>query len=346
MVDAVQDIDPEDPAEVAEAAGLKYVSDAEPGIRRVARGRGFSYVRPNGSTVPGRERDRIEGLAIPPAWTDVWISPDPEAHLLATGRDDADRKQYRYHDRWRAIRDAMKFERMAEFGERLGPVRRDVEGYLADHGLPRSRVLAAVVRLLDRSLIRIGNEEYAADNETFGATTLLSEHVQRERGGVHLVFPGKGGVERDIALSDEPLVRVIDTCLETPHEDLFWYRTTGGTADVTSDDVNEFLQELAGDEFSAKDFRTWGGTAVAAGHLVEGPPPAAKGAREAELLAALDAAAERLGNTRAVCRACYVAPQVGLAYETEQLLEAWRSSRRTRWLDRIERTTGKVLRPA
>jgi DNA topoisomerase I len=336
-------VDADDPAAVAEAAGLVYVSDEEPGWSRRRRGRGFSYVGPDGNLAGPEERSRIEELAIPPAWTEVWIALDPDAHVQATGRDDAGRKQYRYHDRWRQIRDAMKFDRLAEFGLRLPEVRSDVGGYLADRGLGRRRVLAAVTRLLDQSLIRVGNEEYAADNDTYGATTLRPEHVRTSRRGMVLEFTAKGGLERSVPVRDPEVRSVIQECLAVAEGDVFCFEADGSVVDVTSADVNEFLRELAGDAFTAKDFRTWGGTTHAAGHL--GPLPLGEdpAAVDRDELAAIDAAAEILGNTRAVARSCYVAPQVPAAHRAGALGEAWRASRSTEWMTRPERVSAKVL---
>ncbi len=334
----------DDPADVADAAGLVYVSDDEdPGYERRRRGRGWSYVAPDGTVAEGVARERIEALAIPPAWSDVWIALDPDAHIQATGRDDAGRKQYRYHDRWRAVRDGLKFERLADFGLRLPSVREDVEGHLRGRRLSRTRVLAAVTRLLDTSLIRVGNEAYVADNETYGATTLLPEHVVERDGEMVLEFAGKGGVEHTLVVADADVRRVIARSLEATPGDLFGYQERGAWHDVTSADVNDYLRGLAGDGFSAKDFRTWGGTAHVAGHL----GPLAVGDEVADLdreeLAAIDLAAELLGNTRAVARAAYVAPQVPASWRAGVLSEVWRSSRRSPRLQRAERAAGRVL---
>jgi len=332
-----------DPPEVAAAAGLRYVTDDEPGWSRRRAGRGFTYVAPDGRRADPAERERFEALAVPPAWTDVWIATDPDAHVLATGRDEAGRKQYRYHDRWRMVRDAMKFERLVEFGERLPAVREEVAGHLRARRLTRQRVLAAVTRLMDTTLIRVGNEEYAADNDTYGATTILPEHVKNGRGGLRLEFTAKGGVERVVPVTDRAVQRVIAECLEVTSGDLFCYVEKGEALDVTSADVNEYLRGLAGEAFSAKDFRTWGATAHVTGHLGPLPPPLDEAAGDEAELAAIDAAAELLGNTRAVCRSCYVAPQVGMSHREGVLAEVWRGARRTRWLARPERAATRVL---
>jgi DNA topoisomerase-1 len=334
----------DDPVEVAHAAGLVYVTDEEhPGIRRRKHGKGFSYRGPDGRVVDATARERIEALAIPPAWTDVWIAIDPDAHIQVTGRDDKDRKQYLYHERWRMVRDAMKFERLADFALRLPTVREELDGYLRDSGLTRRRVLAAVTRLMDTTFIRVGNEAYAADNETYGATTILPEHVVDRGRSLVLEFPGKGGLEWSVPVTDAKVRKVIRQCLDTTRGDLFCYEVDGEQRDVTSDDVNEFLREVAGESFSAKDFRTWGGTANVTGHL--GPLALPKDPDEADAgeLAAIDAAAELLGNTRAVARSCYVAPQVPASWRAGELDDIWRASRKATRLTRPERATARVL---
>jgi DNA topoisomerase-1 len=334
----------DDPARVAEAAGLTHVSDeVDPGWSRRRRGRGFSYVHPDGRVADACERARIEALAIPPAWTEVWISVDPRSHLQATGRDDAGRKQYRYADRWREVRDLEKFDRLAGFGERLPEVRQEVAGYLGDRGMTRRRVLAAVTALLDQTLIRIGNEEYAEDTETFGATPLRPEHVVDANGSLSLRFEGKGGTEWDLPVTDRRLRTVIRHAREGGQPDLFWYRDGGLVHDVTSSDVNEFLRELAGDDFSAKDFRTWGGTRCVTGHLGPLTPAPDPAQVEADELAAIDDAAELLGNTRTVARSSYVAPRVPDSWRSGELAEVWSASRQGRLLTRPERVTARVL---
>jgi DNA topoisomerase I len=273
----------------------------------------------------------------------VWIALDPDAHVQATGRDDRDRKQYLYHERWRMVRDAMKFERLADFALRLPTVREDLDGYLRDSGLTRRRVLAAVTRLMDTTFIRVGNEEYAADNETYGATTLLPEHVVDTGKKLTLEFPGKGGFEWSVPVPDAKVRKVIRQCLDTTRGDLFCYEVDGEQRDVTSADVNDFLREVAGESFSAKDFRTWGGTAHVTGHLGPLRLPLDPSEMDRSELEAIDQAAELLGNTRAVARSCYVAPQVPTAWRAGELAEHWRSSRKATHLTRPERATSRVL---
>jgi DNA topoisomerase-1 len=333
-----------DPVETAADAGLRYVSDSQPGITRRKRGSGFSYAKPDGSALTDRrERERIASIAIPPAWTDVWICPKPDGHILATGRDDRGRKQYRYHPRWREVRDGDKFDHMAAFGRSLPDLRRVVDADLKRRGMPREKVLGLVVKLLDDTLIRVGNESYAADNESFGLTTFKRRHVEVDGPLVVFDFVGKSGAEHELFLKDEKIARIVHQCHELAGQDLFTYRDGGELVDVTSSDVNAYLRELAGSDVTAKDFRTWGGTAVAAAALAVSKPPETAAHAERSVLAAYDVAAQVLGNTRAVCRACYVHPSVPEAYRSGDLHEAWRRSRDTPTMDRKERTVLRLL---
>jgi DNA topoisomerase-1 len=274
----------------------------------------------------------------------VWISVDPDAHVVATGRDDRGRKQYLYHERWRLVRDAMKFERLAGFALRLPTVRTELDGYLGDKGLTRDRVMAAVTRLMDTTYVRVGNEAYAADNETYGATTLLPEHVRDDGRSLVLEFTGKSNTPWEVAVQDAKVRKVIRECLEVTDGDLFWFRNERGEIqDVTSEGVNDFLRELAGDEVSAKDFRTWGGTATVTGALGPLLVPADPAEVDAGELAAIDAAAELLGNTRAVARECYIAPQVPASWRAGELTDVWKASRKASKLTRPERAAARVL---
>jgi DNA topoisomerase-1 len=286
------------------------VSDRAPGITRRRRGRGFQYVAPDGKTITGRaERRRIESLAIPPAWTDVWICPSPNGHIQATGRDARGRKQYRYHPRWREVRDETKYHRMAAFGRALPRIRRRVDRDMRRRSLSRDRVVATVVRLLDSTTIRVGNDEYARENRSFGLTTLRDRHVDVRGDRITFRFRGKGGRVHDVELEDPRVARVIRRCEELPGQDLFQYVDEDGRpVDVTSDDVNDYLREAAGDEFTAKDFRTWTGTVLAAWTLEE--LGGGDGAPKRQLVSAIEKVAEELGNTPAVCRSCYVHPDV------------------------------------
>lgn len=333
-----------DPVEAAADAGLQYVSDEQPGIRRRKRGSGFGYTKPNGSTITDpRERERIATIAIPPAWTDVWICPFPDGHILATGRDDRGRKQYRYHPQWREVRDGDKFDNLAAFGRALPEVRRAVAADLKRPGMPREKVLGLVVKLLDETLIRVGNEAYANDNDSFGLTTLKRRHVEFDGPMMIFDFVGKSGAEHEVFLKDERLSRIVHRCHELRGQDLFTYKSAGELVDVTSTDVNAYLREVAGPATTAKDFRTWGGTAVAAAALVVGRPPETETHAERSVLAAYDVAAEVLGNTRAVCRSCYVHPTIPAAYRSGELHDAWRRSRDTPTMDRKERTVLRLL---
>jgi DNA topoisomerase-1 len=256
---------PVDPEATAEEAGLRYVNDAMPGIRRRRAGRGFTYAGTDGRRLTDRRvLARIRALAIPPAWTDVWICPIARGHLQATGRDARGRKQYRYHARWREVRDEAKYGRMVAFGQALPRIRRRVEADLALPGLPRERVLAAVVRLLEKTAVRVGNEEYARENRSFGLTTLRNRHAEVGTSRIRFRFRGKGGKETEVELNDRRLARIVARCQELPGQALFTYLDEDGEPrTVDSADVNEYLREISGEEFTAKDFRTWAGTVLA-----------------------------------------------------------------------------------
>jgi DNA topoisomerase I len=325
-------------------AGLTYVTDERPGITRRRRGKGFSFLRPDGSSVSPADRARIESIVIPPAWTDVWICPSPNGHIQATGRDDRGRKQYRYHTRWREVRDANKYERLAEFGTALPDLRAAVDAHLALRGLPAEKVLAAVVRLLDETLIRVGNDEYAATNESYGLTTIEGDHVEVNGSEIHFEFTAKSGIEQDVTLRDARLARIVRACQELPGEDLFGYLDDDGNAvDVTSTMVNDYLRSLCREDVTAKHFRTWGGTVTAADALMVLPVPESETEAKSNELAALDAAADVLGNTRTVCRNCYVHPHIGDAYRDGQLQDAWKQARASARFRRTERAVLTVL---
>jgi DNA topoisomerase-1 len=334
--------------EAAQEAGLRYVSDRSPGISRRRAGRGFRYLAPDGSAITDpAEKARFAALAVPPAWTDVWICPDRDGHLQATGRDNRGRKQYRYHARWREVRDANKFDRLLTFGEHLPELRARVAEDLAGSGLHRDRVLALVVRLLDETLIRVGNPEYAADNDTFGLTTLRHRHVEVSSKRVVFEFAGKGGIDHRVRVDDARLARLVRRCHELRGQELFTYvDEDGGLVDVTSCDVNAYVRAIVGLESSAKDFRTWGGTVVATETLATGPAPATKRETEAALIGAYDAAAAALRNTRTVCRQCYVHPAVPEAFTAGTLADHWRRARETTHHRRAERATLAVLAAA
>ena len=336
-----------DEAEVAaRAAGLRYVSDARPGIRRVRRGKGFSYVGPDGTPVSADERRRIEGLAIPPAWTDVWICPRPDGHVQATGRDAKGRKQHRYHPDWRRVRDASKYDRLVEFGDGLPRLRARVERDLALPGFPREKALALVVTLLDRTLVRVGNDEYASSNASYGLTTLLADHAQVDGSRVVLDFVGKSGTPQKVALEDRRLARLVRRCSELGGQELFSYLAGDRVCDVGSSDVNDYLRERTGSQITAKHFRTWGGTCAAAAALAVCRPARTVKETDAQVVAAIDVAACVLGNTRAVCRSSYVHPAILDAHRSGDLLEAWRRARATERASRAERAVLAVLKQA
>ncbi|HET7428257.1 MAG TPA: hypothetical protein VFJ66_02310 [Gaiellales bacterium] len=301
-----------DPRESAKAAGLRYVSDRRPGIRRRKRGKGFQYIAPDGSTVRDEETlERIRTLAIPPAWTEVWICRSANGHLQATGRDARGRKQYRYHPRWREVRDETKYHRMLAFGEALPRIRREVTKHLSRTTLSRERVLAAVVRLLDETTIRVGNDEYARENDSYGLTTIRDSHVEVEGSRLSFRFRGKSGKEHDIAIEDPRVARVVRGCQDLPGQELFAYVDDDGeVVDVDSADVNDYLREISGADFTAKDFRTWTGTVLAAWALHDLGAFASKREATKQVVAAVETVAQKLGNTPAVCRSCYVHPDV------------------------------------
>jgi DNA topoisomerase-1 len=312
-----------DPPAAAEQAGLVYVSDEEPGIRRRRAGKGFAFRNPDGSPVRDvATLQRIRSLAIPPAYTDVWICPDLDGHLQATGRDARGRKQYRYHPRWREVRDGTKFNRMIEFGRALPIIRDRVAHDMARRGLPREKVLATIVNLLENTLIRIGNTSYSRDNDSYGLTTLQDEHVEIGNGGLRFEFKGKSGKTWRLKLRDRRVARIVKSCQDLPGQHLFQYLDDDGERHgVTSQDVNDYLREITGRDFTAKDFRTWAGTVLAAMALQEFEAFDTKAAAKRNLKSAIDRVAARLGNTPTICRKCYVHPDVLDCYLEGHLVE-------------------------
>ena len=303
--------------ESTKEAGLRYVTDGSPGIRRRASGRGFRYVAPDGSPLRDRaELARIRALAIPPAYRDVWICPSARGHIQATGRDARGRKQYRYHEEWRKVRDSAKFDRMIAFAAALPLLRKRVAADLKREGLPKARVVAGLVRLLESTLIRIGNEEYARDNQSFGLTTLRMKHVNHTRNGLRFRFRGKSGRFHDISVEDKRLARLVRRCGDLPGQDLFQYDSGEGIAvGIGSDDVNDYLREATSEEFSAKDIRTWHATVYCLELLLEHEPPATQSEARSTIADVVKRVAERLGNTESVCRKCYIHPDVLVQYE-------------------------------
>ncbi len=307
--------DPES-VEAAREAGLRYVNDDLPGITRVVAGKRVSYRGPDGKAVKDAATlMRIKRLVIPPAWTDVWICPWANGHIQATGRDLRRRKQYRYHPEWSAVRDGAKFERMIAFGKALPRIRKRVAKDLARRKLDREKVLAAVVRLLETTLVRVGNEEYAKQNRSFGLTTMRDRHVRVSGGRMRFDFRGKSGKRHEIDLQDVRLAAIVRRAQELPGQDLFQYLDAQDEPQkIGSSDVNEYLREIAGEEFSAKDFRTWAGTVLAAVALRELEKAETKTQTKKNLVQAVEAVAQRLGNTPAVCRKCYIHPVVLESY--------------------------------
>lgn len=308
--------EPPDPKESAQAAGLRYVTDARPGIRRIRCGKGFRYTAPGGATIQDEETlRRIRSLAIPPAWTGVWICTIPNGHLQATGRDARGRKQSRYHPRWREVRDETKYERMLQFAQALPIIRERVKKDLALPGLPRQKVLATIVSLMEQTHIRVGNQEYAKENGSYGLTTLRNKHVEVNGSQVTFSFQGKSKIHHTVSLQDRRLARIIKQCEDLPGYELFQYIDESGERhSIDSSDVNEYLREITGQHFTAKDFRTWAGSVLACDLLrgiggFENQTQAKK-----NIVAAIKTVATRLGNTPAVCRKCYVHPAVLEAY--------------------------------
>jgi DNA topoisomerase-1 len=302
-----------DPAEAHEAVafGLSHSDDMAPGIRRLRAGRGFRYVLPGGASVAEpRTLSRIKALAIPPAWTQVWISPDPQGHIQATGRDAKGRKQYRYHPQWMACRDEAKFSSLAEFAQALPAIRARVDADLRKPGVQRVRVLASVVWLLDRTMIRIGNETYSRENKSYGLTTLRSRHVSIEGPALRFTFVGKSGQEWKLRLEDRRIARIVRAISELPGQHLFQYIDNGSRHPVQSSEVNAYLRETSGAPFTSKHFRTWGATRLASALFSQTQAPESQKAKAREANRVFDAVAARLRNTRSVCRACYVHPGI------------------------------------
>jgi DNA topoisomerase I len=336
----------------AHDAGLRHVDDARPGLRRrLARqdrrkDRPFVIEDASGRRVTDAATlERIRHLAVPPAWTDVWICPDPRGHIQATGRDARGRKQYRYHARWREERDGTKYGRMIAFGRALPALRGRVARDLVRRGLPRRKVVAAVVRLLETTFIRVGNEEYARTNKSFGLTTFHDRHVGFKATGMTFHFRGKSGVVHDVTVHDRKLARIVRQCRDLPGHELFQYmRDDGVQAAIDSSDVNAYLREATGETFTAKDFRTWAGTVLAATALcelaseAEGRPPTKRAVK-----GAVDRVAARLGNTPSVCRKCYIHPEVISSYLDGSLTASFERARRTHAASALRAEESAVL---
>lgn len=313
------------PVEAAKAAQLRYVSDARPGITRHRNGTGFAYRGPDGEPLHDEATlTRIRSLAIPPAWTDVWIAPHPEGHLQATGRDARKRKQYRYHKRWSQVRDENKYERLVLFARALPRIRKRVEEDLALPGLPRDKLLATIVRLLETTFIRVGNEWYARTNSSFGLTTLKDRHVDVKGSRIKFKFRGKSRKFHVVQVNDRRLARLVKRSRDLPGQDLFQYLDESGQAQpIGAEDVNAYLKQIAEQDFTAKDFRTWGGTLIAAQCLALTKEFESNSAGKTAALAAIGIVAEQLGNTVAICRKCYIHPAVIEAFTKEESFRLW-----------------------
>jgi DNA topoisomerase-1 len=311
----------------AREAHLRWASDRDPGIQRRRQGESFSYLSPDGTPIEDDETlERIRKLVIPPAWTDVWISPLPNGHIQATGRDGRGRKQYRYHQRWHEVSDANKYGRLIEFARVLPRVRRKVRRDLRRQGYPREKVLATMVQLLEATMIRVGNEEYARENRSFGLTTLRNRHVKVRGSEIRLFFRGKSGKEHELTVRDRRLAAVVKRCEELPGQQLFQYLDENGQRrSIDSNDVNEYIREAGGGDFTAKDFRTWAGTVLAARALQEMEKVDSETQAKRNVVDAIERVAERLGNTRSVCRKCYVHPAIVDSYMDGSMLEVVQS---------------------
>jgi DNA topoisomerase-1 len=336
------------PAESAKAAGLRYTTDTGPGMRRIRRGRAFTYVDADGKPIrAAAELARIRALVIPPAWVDVWICPDPRGHLQATGRDARGRKQYRYHPKWRLVRDETKYDRVIGFAKVLPVIRRTTSDHLRRTGLPREKVLATVVQLLEKTLIRVGNDEYARTNHSYGLTTMRDGHVEVKGPRVRFSFRGKSGVEHEIDLTDRRLAKIVKQCRDLPGYELFQYVDENGKRQtVGSEEVNAYLKDITGQDLTSKDFRTWAGTVLAAQLLREFEAFTSNAQAKRNILAAVEMVAKRLGNTKAVCRKCYIHPVIFDAYLDGSMLDtiAQRARKVSRAVDRLTSGEAAVLR--
>lgn len=314
-----------DPGEAAQNAGLRYVSDEEPGIRRQKRGKGYRYLLPGGKSVTDRATlARIRKLAIPPAYTNVWICGRPNGHIQATGRDAKGRKQYRYHPLFRELRDSTKYDHMLEFAAALPRIRARIDEHMRLRGLPREKVLATVVHLLETTMIRIGNADYVKQNKSFGLTTLRDRHVNVEGAELRFHFKGKSGKIWRLKIRDRRVAKIVKACQDLPGQHLFQYLDDGGVQrEVTSGDINAYLREISGTDITAKDFRTWHGTVLAALALSEYEKVGSQAAAKKNVRVAIEAVSARLGNTPAICRKCYVHPEIVESYLDDPLsLEA------------------------
>jgi DNA topoisomerase I len=308
----------DDPTQCAKMAGLCYVTDAMPGIRRIKYRKGFRYLDPQGCVIrDAKTLDRIKSLVIPPAWAEVWICPKPKGHLQVTGRDAKGRKQSRYHPLWREVRDETKYERMILFGSALPSIRKQVENDISLPGLPRRKILGTIIRLMETTFIRVGNEEYARKNRSYGLTTMRNKHVAIDGSTVTFSFKGKSGVAHTVGITDRRIATIVRRCHDIPGYELFQYIDEEGTQhSIDSSDVNDYLREISGQDYTAKDFRTWAGTLLSSGMLSDFAPFESEAEARKNIVQTIKYVASRLGNTPAVCKKCYVHPTVLHTYET------------------------------
>jgi DNA topoisomerase-1 len=333
------------PTASAEIAGLNYVSDQHPGIQRIGNSPDHFRYRKSGHVIRDREMlERIQRLAIPPAWSDVWISPDPNGHIQAVGRDARGRKQYRYHPRWTETRDSTKYHRMVSFGESLPKIRARVARDLSAGELHRKKVLATIVRLLETTSMRVGNEEYSRQNHSFGLTTLRDRHVRITGSKIQFLFRGKRGIQHEISLENRRMAKIVRRLRDLPGYELFQYVENGETHSIGSVDVNAYIREISGDDFTAKDFRTWNGTVLAADALRKMEPCQSISKRKKNIVRAVETVAGHLGNTVAVCRKCYIHPAVLDAYLAATLDRNLNPGNRTAGLSQHESSVLGFLR--
>ena len=328
----------------AAEANLRYVNDGEAGISRVKRGKGFAYVFDNGEAVKDAATlERIRSLVIPPAWTKVWICKSANGHIQAVGRDAKGRKQYKYHPKWREARDGTKYSRMLDFAKVLPAIRSRVSADLRREGMPREKVLATIVKLLDLTAIRIGNEEYAKQNRSYGLTTLKTKHVDVDGSKVKFRFTGKSGIKHEVAITHKGIAKILKRCQEIPGQELFQYLDGDSPVAINSSDVNDYIRDAAGGDFTAKDFRTWAGTVLAACALSEVTDCETDTAKKAAIVNAVDNVAASLGNTRAICRKCYIHPAVVDAFSDGRLVALLGSGRRVAGLSKEESRLRRLL---
>ncbi|MEA2736522.1 MAG: topoisomerase [Humisphaera sp.] len=336
-----------DNVRAATEAGLVYVTDDSPGITRKRQGKSFIYLDPRGRQIKDRQTlDRIRMLAIPPAYRDVWICPSDRGHIQAVGRDDRGRKQYRYHEKWREVRDENKYGRMIDFAKALPGIRRTVARHMKLPGLPREKVLAAVIKFMEMTLIRVGNDEYAKQNNSYGLTTLQDRHARFSRGKVRLEFRGKSGVEHEFEIDDPRLAAIAKQCQDLPGQELFQYLDEKGVVrDIGSTDVNDYLRQISGKDFTAKDFRTWAGTVLAATALYEISRFDTNAQAKKNVVRAVESVAAKLGNTKAVCRKCYIHPEILNAYMEGVLIDtlAKRAARMAQSIAKLRPEEAAVL---